>query len=189
MKKKITLALLALVMACGNVIFAQTEEEKIAALIEQMPVKPGSRAPGFGLQDINGDTLYLYNFRGMWVVLDFWGSWCRYCVQGIPAMKEAYSKYHKEGLEIIGIDCNEPEETWKEAVAKYELPWVNLYNPSPRGEGVGAQYGIQAYPTKILIDPDGQVHSIFLGEDPAFYQQLDSIFGAPGRPKYKVTVQ
>ena len=176
MKKKIALAVMAFLMAFGTTIFAQTEDDKIAAIIAAMPVKQGTPAPDFTLKDINGQDVSLSQFEGHWVVLDFWGSWCRYCIQGIPDMKEAYEKYHPLGLEIIGIDCNEPEEPWKAAVSKYELPWVNVYNPMPRGEGVGALYGVAAYPTKILIDPEGKVYSVYLGEDPAFYTLLSEIF-------------
>lgn len=184
MKKKIATALMAFAIAFGGTtIFAQqpqSEEDQIAALIAAMPVKPGSPAPNFTLKDINGKDVSLSSYAGQWVVLDFWGSWCRYCVQGIPAMKDAYNKYHSRGFEIIGIDCNEPEDTWKAAVEKYELPWINVFNPVPREkrleEGVGAAYGVQAYPTKILIDPEGKVYSIFLGEDPAFYTLLEEIY-------------
>ena len=167
---------MAVIMALGNTMTAQTEEDQIAALIAAMPVKQGTPAPDFTLKDLEGKDVSLSQFAGHWVILDFWGSWCRYCVQGIPAMKDAYALYHPKGLEIIGIDCNEPEENWKAAVAKYELPWVNVYNPAPRGEGIGADYGVQAYPTKILIDPEGKVYTVFLGEDPAFYQLLDEIY-------------
>ena len=179
MRKKILYALMALMLAGVSNLIAQTEkteEQQIAEIIASMPVQPGMTAPDFTLDDIDGKPVSLSNFAGKWVVLDFWGSWCRYCIQGIPEMKDAYEQYHAKGLEILGIDCNEPQENWKAAVAKYELPWVNLYNPAPRGEGVGAQYGILAYPTKILIDPEGKVTKIYLGEDPAFYQLLSDIF-------------
>ena len=183
MKKKLVMAVVALAAVFGSQsIFAQnqespkSEEEKIAAIIAAMPLKPGMDAPDFTLKDVEGNDVSLSSFAGKWVVLDFWGTWCRFCVQGIPAMKEAYAAYHPEGLEIIGIDCNEPEENWKAGVAKFELPWVNVYNPAPRGEGVGADYGVKAYPTKFIIDPEGKVVATYLGEDPAFYQALEQIF-------------
>lgn len=179
MKKSIILTILALAAVFSNNIIAQTEkseEEQIAELIAQMPVQPGMKAPDFTLRSIDGSDVSLSQFEGNWIILDFWGSWCRYCVAGIPAMKDAYKQYHHLGLEIIGIDCNEPEDAWRAAVEKYELPWVNVYNPAPRGEGIGAEYGILAYPTKILIDPEGKVYSIYLGEDPAFYTLLSELF-------------
>ena len=168
---------LAAAIAFGGAVCAQAQEDaEIQAMIDAMPVHAGDQAPDFTLKDINGQDVSLSSFKGKWAVLDFWGSWCRFCIQGIPDMKEAYAKYHDKGLEIVGIDCNEPEEAWKAAVEKYSLPWVNLYNPGQRGEGVCKLYGVVAYPTKILIDPEGKVSKIYLGEDPAFYEFLESIF-------------
>ena len=62
-------------------------------------------AKDFTLKDINGNDLSLSNLRGKYVVLDFWGSWCGWCMKGLPDMKAAYEK-HKDNLEILGIDCN-----------------------------------------------------------------------------------
>ena len=88
-------------------------------------------------------------------------------------MKEYYQKYAGK-FEILGIDCNDPEERWKVAVEKYELPWLHVYNP--RGSKVLDQYEIQGYPTKIIIGPDGKVVKTIIGEDPAFYTFLDQLF-------------
>lgn len=133
-------------------------------------------APDFTLKDLLGNPVSLSSFQGDWVVLDFWGSWCRYCIQGIPAMKEAYAKYHPKGLEIIGIDCNEPETAWIEALGKYQLPWINVYNPGGRDSVLTQMYGIQGYPTKIIVNPEGYIYCTFLGEDPDFYEFLKVIY-------------
>ena len=63
----------------------------------------GVEAPDFTLNDINGKPLSLSSLRGKHVVLDFWGSWCGWCIKGMPQMKEYYAKY-KDKLEILGID-------------------------------------------------------------------------------------
>ena len=64
----------------------------------------GTEAPDFTLNDLNGKPLSLKSLRGKHVILDFWGSWCGWCIKGIPQMKEYYNKY-KGKLEILGIDC------------------------------------------------------------------------------------
>ncbi|MDE6010048.1 MAG: redoxin domain-containing protein, partial [Muribaculaceae bacterium] len=66
-------------------------------------------APVFTLKDLEGKDVSLTQFRGKWVILDFWGSWCGWCIKGIPRLKEAYKEYAGR-LEVIGIDCNESEE-------------------------------------------------------------------------------
>ncbi|MBM6993801.1 MAG: AhpC/TSA family protein [Prevotella sp.] len=134
----------------------------------------GVDAPDFTLNDINGKPLALSSLRGKYVVLDFWGSWCGWCIKGIPEMKNYYTKY-KGKFEILGVDCNDTEAKWKEAVKKYELPWLHVYNP--RGSKVLADYGIQGFPTKIVVGPDGKIVKTIVGEDPAFYTFLDETFG------------
>lgn len=134
----------------------------------------GAQAPDFTLNDINGNPLSLSSLRGKYVVLDFWGSWCGWCIKGFPEMKKYYEKY-KGKFEILGIDCNDPENKWKEAVKKNELPWLHVYNP--RNGKVLTDYAIQGFPTKIIVGPDGKIVKTIVGEDPAFYTLLDELFG------------
>lgn len=139
-------------------------------------IKEGVEAPIFTLPDNLGNSVSLGSFRGKWVVLDFWGTWCGYCIKGIPAMKAAYEK-HKSKCEFISIDCNESREKWLAGVEKYQMPWVHLYNSddvAPR-ENVSAIYAIQGYPTKIIITPEGLIHKIFVGENDDFYNELDRV--------------
>lgn len=133
----------------------------------------GVVAPDFTLNDINGKPLSLASLKGKYVLLDFWGTWCIWCVRGIPKMKEYYEKY-KGKYEILSIDCNETQDKWKAGVKKYELPWLNVYNP--RDSKVLEDYAITGFPTKILVGPDGKIVKTFIGEDPAFYEFLDEQF-------------
>lgn len=134
----------------------------------------GVPAKEFTLNDINGNPLSLSSLRGKYVILDFWGSWCGWCIKGIPDMKTYYNKY-KDRLEILGIDCNDSETAWKSAVAKYEIPWLHVYNPST--STLTNDYNITGYPTKIIIDPNGNINKVIVGEDPDFYTYLDSLLG------------
>ncbi|MGI6242201.1 MAG: redoxin domain-containing protein [Prevotella sp.] len=134
----------------------------------------GVEAPDFTLNDINGKPLKLSSLRGKYVVLDFWGSWCIWCIKGFPEMKNYYEKY-KGKFEILGIDCNDTEDKWKAAVKKHGLPWLHVYNP--RNSKVLADYAIQGFPTKIIVGPDGKIVKTVVGEDPSFYTFLDELFG------------
>lgn len=133
----------------------------------------GIEAPAFTLNDLEGKPLSLASLRGKYVVLDFWGSWCIWCIRGIPKMKEYYAKYQGK-FEILGIDCNDTDQKWREAVKKHELPWLHVYNP--RETSVLSDYGIQGFPTKIIVGPDGKIVKTIVGEDPAFYDVLDELF-------------
>ncbi len=134
----------------------------------------GQEAPLFTLNDIKGNPLALESLRGKYVILDFWGSWCIWCIKGFPQMKEYYAKYPGK-FEILGVDCSDTEEKWKAAVEKHELPWLHVYCPD--NATVLADYGITGFPTKIIIGPDGKIVKSIVGEDPAFYTFLDELFG------------
>ena len=133
----------------------------------------GIEAPNFTLNDLEGKPLSLNSLRGKYVILDFWGAWCGWCIKGFPEMKAYYEKY-KGKFEILGIDCNDTDEKWREAVKKHELPWLHVYNP--RDSKVLSDYGIQGFPTKIIIGPDGKIVKTIVGEDPSFYTLLDDLF-------------
>ena len=136
-------------------------------------VADGKMAPDFTLKDINGNDLTLSSLRGKYLILDFWGSWCVWCIKGFPELKKYYEKY-SDRLEILGVDCSDTEEKWKAAVAKNELKWKHVYNP--RESKIEAMYAISGYPTKILIDPEGKIIKTVVGENPAFYEFLDELF-------------
>ena len=151
----------------------QSQETDVAEVETAAVEADGAEAPDFTLNDINGKPLTLSSLRGKYVILDFWGSWCGWCIKGIPQMKEYYQKYAGK-FEILGIDCNDPEEKWKAAVEKYELPWLHVYNT--RDSKVLEQYQIEGFPTKIIVGPNGKIVKTVIGEDPAFYTFLDELF-------------
>ena len=134
----------------------------------------GAVAPDFTLMDINGKPLALSSLRGKWVVLDFWGSWCIWCIKGMPKMKEYYAKY-QDKLEILGVDCNDTVEKWKEAVAKHEIPWLHVYWDKENGDNPLELYHVDSFPTKIILDPEGRIAKVVVGESPAFYDYLDDV--------------
>ena len=148
---------------------AQAEAEAEAAKKQA----PGLPAPDFTLNDLDGKPLKLSSLRGKYVILDFWGSWCGWCIKGFPQMKEYYKKYAGK-FEILGIDCNDSDKKWRDAVKKHELPWLHVYNT--RESTVLSDYAIQGFPTKIIVGPDGKIVKTIVGEDPQFYTLLDELF-------------
>ncbi len=148
-------------------------ESRIAADKHRAELASGNTmAPAFTFKDLEGKDVSLIDFRGKWVVLDFWGAWCPWCIKGFPKLKDAYDQYKTE-LEVIGIDCNDKEEAWRNAVKKYELPWVNVRNPEMGGESkVLTDYAVQGFPTKVIVNPEGKIVNITVGEDPGFFDVL-----------------
>lgn len=153
----------------------RAEQEKAAAEeAAKLEAMKGAPAPDFTLKNLDGKDLSLSSLRGKYVVLDFWGSWCGWCIKGIPDMKKYYEKYAGK-FEILGIDCNDSDAAWRKAVEQYELPWLHVYNP--RESSVLSDYSIQGFPTKIIIDPQGHIAKIIVGESADFYNFLDELFG------------
>ena len=142
-------------------------------LAAQKKSAAGNEAPAFTLNDLEGKPLSLASLRGKYVVLDFWGSWCIWCIKGFPQMKEYYAKYAGK-FEILGVDCQDKVGKWKAAVAKHELPWLHVY--CPEESTLLDDYGITAFPTKIIVGPDGKIVKTIVGEDPSFYTLLDELF-------------
>lgn len=134
------------------------------------------QAPDFTLPDVTGNPFRLSSMFGgaKYVVLDFWGTWCGWCVKGLLQMKTCYAKY-KERVEFVGVDCNEPEQAWRQGLERYQIPWLGVWAGENRT--VQTAYGIEMYPTKIVIDPSGRILKRFEGESEEFYRYLDELLG------------
>ncbi len=157
---------------CRNFVKAMKQRAEMMEREEAGKLKEGDIAPDFTLKSINGKNISLSSLRGKYVMLDFWGSWCGWCIKGIPDMKACYAK-HKAKLEILGIDCNDPADRWKNAVAKHQLPWLNVR--ADEGSDIFTKYAIQGFPTKIILSPEGKVVKVFVGEDPQMYKFIDEL--------------
>lgn len=139
----------------------------------KLNVVPGNQAPDFKLKTIEGNEVTLASFKGKHLLVDFWGTWCGWCVKGIPDMKKYYAKYNKQ-IEFLGVDCRDTEEKWRAGVAQHQLPWVNVQEGESQ---LSAHYAVPGYPTKVLVDPEGKILKVFVGESPELYQMLDELFG------------
>lgn len=147
-------------------------DKEMARRVAAERVKEGNVAPDFTLKDLNGNDFTLSSLRGKYVVLDFWGSWCGWCIKGIPDMKKAYAKC-KAKVEFVGIDCRDTEEKWRKAVEEYDMPWLHVRNGD--NPDVSVLYAVRGYPTKIVISPEGTILKVVVGEDPEFYTYLDGL--------------
>lgn len=152
-------------------LFTRVQKEIAAAKQAKLEIEEGRRAPDFTLKDINGNDFNLASLfgKGKYIVVDFWGSWCSWCIKGFPKMKEYYNKY-RDKLEIVGIACYDKEDKWKAAVAKNDVPWLHVFSPDGITE---ERYGVTGYPYKVLISPKGKVIKCFRGEADEFYKTLD----------------
>lgn len=137
--------------------FAERLRKSLAA---RQNSEPGDVAPDFTLKDPNGQNVTLSSFRGQYVLLDFWASWCIPCRKSMPAMKELYAKYHDKGFEIIGISNDTKADSWKQALEEDQTPWVHVIDEFPekgRGGVVIGKYKSGSLPTYFLLDKEGKI--------------------------------
>ena len=161
-----------------NGIFKTMFQERVelnTAYIKSKSIKVNEKSEEFSLPDLTGKIFSLSSCRGKYVVLDFWGTWCSPCIEGLPKMKIYYEKY-KEKIEFVGIGCNDNEKSLKEVVKKNGLQWIQLLNSKIISNNVTLKYGIHLFPTKVLIDPTGNIINVFTGEGQDFYNKLDELF-------------
>ena len=139
-------------------------------------VSEGAAAPDFTLPDKDGKDFTLSTLRGQWVVLDFWGTWCGWCIKGIPDMKKAQARLAGK-CRFVSIACRDRRKDWLAALQRYAMPWTQLIVPDkhPTELSPVTRYAVEAYPTKIIIAPDGTIAKITVGESPEFYQALDKL--------------
>ena len=136
---------------------AKDAREEIAA---RKATQPGAVAPDFTLNDLEGNPVTLSSLRGQYVIVDFWASWCKPCRAGMPAMKELYAKYHKKGLEIIGVSDDTDHDAWKRAVEQDQTPWIHVVDEFPvenKPARVGELYAVHYIPSYFLLDKEGKI--------------------------------
>jgi thiol-disulfide isomerase/thioredoxin len=132
----------------------------------EVDAQAGKPAAEFAKKDRNGNIIRLSDYRGKYVLLDFWGSWCGACRASHPHLKELNAKYGPQGLVIIGIaeERTKNKSAWLNAIKEDGLPWTQIMNDEGKEvTDVVKLYGVEAFPTKILIDPQGNIVTRVVG--------------------------
>jgi thiol-disulfide isomerase/thioredoxin len=135
--------------------FTNTEEAKALRmqLTGRLTVKENRPAPNFEIKDIQGNLVNLKDFRGKFVLLDFWATWCIPCMKQIPFLKEIRKEYPSEKLTMISISADIDSSRFDSVIKEKGMNWIHIYN----AEDLPKRYGIRAYPTLILINTEGQI--------------------------------
>ncbi len=126
----------------------------------------GNPAPDFSSNDANGKPVSLSSFKGKYVLLDFWASWCGPCRRENPTVVKAYHRFHDKGFEIFGVSLDDTKTDWVQAIKKDGLAWIQVSELKGWQDDVAALYGVKAIPMNYLIDQKGIIVAKGLrGED------------------------
>ena len=137
-------------------------------------VQAGTPAPAFVLTGLDGKKISLSDFRGKYLVLDFWGSWCGPCREANKHMVALYDRYKdRPDFAMLSLALDRDDAAWRQAVREDSLSWpqVNMCETPDGPASVNVLYGVNLYPTQMLVSPDGQI----LVRQNGFNAQKDAI--------------
>ena len=136
----------------------------------------GKEAPDFSMPDITGKEVKLSSFRGKYVLVDFWASWCAPCRQENPNLVKAYQQFKDKNFTVLGVSLDRPgqKDKWIKAINDDKLAWTNISDLQFWNSPVVALYGFDGIPFNVLVDPQGKVIGQAL-RGPMLEQKLNDV--------------
>lgn len=147
-------------------------------------------------KNLAGADYDIKNHRGKVVLIQYWASWCGYCLEEMPHIKQMYNTYHADGFEVVGVNLDDSADRAIAIIDDMKLPWQNLFSRDAEQLGMenpnATRYGINSIPQCILVDRDGKVVTLNARGD-ELTRELEKLFlesvTAEGQPTKETPAQ
>ncbi|MBC9929827.1 TlpA family protein disulfide reductase [Chitinophaga qingshengii] len=166
----------------------QLKQTIITNRAQAMKLKTGEPMPSVKYPSATGTTEGLEKYKGKYLLVDFWASWCGPCRQAIPKVKELYSEYKEKGFEVVSISIDTDQKAWKKAMADESMPWEQLL--SDNKDKTMEQFQFSGIPTLYLVDREGKIVERFTGYGDDTEKKIKDIIakGSQAAPKKAAAV-
>jgi len=143
-------------------------------------VSVGMPAIDFALNDTTGTPIAISSFKGKYLLIDFWASWCGPCRIENPNIVALYNDFNDKGFEIIGVSFDEDGNKWVDAIKQDGLTWSHVSDLQGWGSAAGKLYGINSIPATVLLDRNGVIVAKNLRGD-QLRKKLEELYAAEGQ--------
>lgn len=124
---------------------------------DQVPQWIGKQAPDFSLPDADGKEISLNSFKGKYVLVDFWASWCLPCRQENPNVVQVYNKFKNKNFTILGVSLDREKDDWQNAIARDNLSWSQVSDLQEWNSIAVSTFNFTGIPFNVLVDPHGKI--------------------------------